>query len=363
MAAISWNGFCQFLFKMRLFIILVLISLNFSGRLHAQTVYGFVYDEETREPLVGASVYMDNSTIGTSTDFDGAFELTIPEGIESSFVVSFVGYATLVRSKPDGSRALRLYLEPDSNLLEEVVLSPDDDWPRALKLSEFKKHYLGTSLRGRRCTILNEEDLILTFSKKRKRLYARTKAPLLIENRQLQYRITADLRAFGLGYSKVSRNKKNLVSTGVIYKGLNRYESLDSLNSPAVEQARQQTYLGSVLHFMRAVEAKDLSAKGYRIRYRGDFVDPEKIISVVPQKGTDKVVVRVSDVVEILYRGQDLSVMEVVSNTFYIDSQGNHSPIDKVRFGGVMGDQRMGDALPNDYLLRTDNPSQAGPKD
>ncbi len=352
MAAISWSDFCQFLFRMRLSIIVVFSILLISDRLNAQAVSGFVYDKETRDPLVGASVYMDNTTIGTSTDFDGAFEIVIPEGIESSFVVSFIGYSTLVRSKPDGTRTLKLYLEPDSNILEEVVLSPDDDWPRELKLSEFKKHYLGTSLRGKRCTILNEEDLILTFSKKRKRLYARTKAPLLIENRQLQYLITADLRAFGLGYSKVSRNKKNLVSSGVIYKGLNRYKSLDSIGSPAIEQARQRTYFGSVLHFMRALAAKDLLAQGYRIRHRGNFVDPEKLISVVPQKGTDKVVVRVSDIIEILYRGQELSVMEVVSSTFYIDSQGNHSPIDKVRFGGVMGDQRMGDALPNDYLLQ-----------
>jgi hypothetical protein len=352
MAAISWSGFCQFLFRMRLLIIIFVACLLFCDRLNAQTVSGFVYDKETRDPLVGASVYMDNSTIGTSTDFDGAFEIVIPEGIESSFVVSFVGYATVVRSKPDGSQTLRLYLEPDSNILEEVVLSPDDDWPRELKLSEFKKHYLGTSLRGKRCTILNEDDLILTFSKKRKRLYARTKAPLLIENDQLKYLITADLRAFGLGYSKVSRNKKNLVSSGVIYKGMNRYTSLDSIDSPAVEHARQQAYFGSVLHFMRALAANDLFAQGYRIRYQGKFVDPEKLISVLPQKGTDKVLVRTSDVIEILYRGKDLSVMEVTSNTFYIDSQGNHSPIDKVRFGGVMGDQRMGDALPNDYLLQ-----------
>ena len=352
MAAISWNGFCQFLFKMRLFIFLVLTSLLFTSRLNAQTIVGFVYDKETRDPLVGASVYMDNSTIGTSTDFDGAFEISIPEGIESSFVVSFVGYATLVRSKPDGSQTLKLYLEPDSNLLEEVVLSPDDDWPRELKLAEFKKHYLGTSLRGRRCTILNEEDLTLTFSKKHKRLYARTKAPLLIENRQLQYLITADLRAFGLGYSKVSRNRKNLVSSGVIYKGMNRYKSLDSLNSPAVKQARQQAYFGSVLHFMRALRAKNLFAQGYRIMYQGKFIDPEDKISVIPQQRSDKVVVRLADNIEILYRGKELSVMEVISNTFYIDGQGNHSPIDKVRFGGVMGDQRMGDALPNDFLLQ-----------
>lgn len=355
MAAISWYGFCQFLCNMRILYYLMFTGLLFLSKAHAQTITGFVYDKETRDPLVGASVYMDNSTIGTSTDFDGAFEITVPEGINSSFVVSFVGYATLIRSKPDGTQTLKLYLEPDSNILEEVVLSPDDDWPRELKLSEFKKHYLGTSLRGRRCTILNEEDLILTFSKKRKRLYARTKAPLLIENRDMQYLITADLRAFGLGYSKVSRNKKNLVSSGVIYKGMNRYKSLDSINSPYVKQARQRAYFGSVLHFMRALRAKDLFNQGYRIQYQGKFIDPESMISIIPQKGTDKVLVRFADIVQILYGGKELSVIEVVSSSFYIDGQGNHSPIDKVRFGGVMGDQRMGDALPNDYLLQANS--------
>ena len=352
MAAISWYGFCQFQSKMRFYTFLTFAFLLIFGGMNAQAVSGFVYDKQTREPLVGASVYMDNSTIGTSTDFDGAFEITIPDGLKSSLVVSFVGYETLVRSKPDGSKPLRLYLEPGSNMLEEVVLSPDDDWSRELKLAEFKKHYLGTSLRGLRCTILNEDDLVLTFSKKRKRLYARTKAPLLIENRLLHYRITADLRAFGLGYNKVSRNQKNLVSSGVIYKGLNRYQSLDSVDSPTVKRVRMQAYYGSVLHFMRALAAKDLFAQGYRIMYRGKIVNPEDVISVVPQPGSDKVMVRLADVIEILYRGKDRSVMEVVSNTFYIDGQGNHSPIDKVRFGGVMGDQRMGDALPNDFLLR-----------
>jgi len=352
MAAISWNGFCQFKFRMRLFIILVLLSLGVPIKLYSQTISGSVYDKSTKDPLVGASVYFDNTTIGTSTDFDGHFEISLPEGIRSSLVISFLGYSTEIRNRPEANENLRIYLDPDSNILEEVVLSPDDDWPRELKLSEFKKHYLGSSSRGRSCKILNEDDLILIYSKKRKRLYARIKSPLLIQNDKLKYLITADLKAFGLGYSSVSRNKKNLVSTGVVYKGLNRYQNLDSIDSPSVKQARLDAYDGSVLHFMRSLASRELFTQGYRIRYQGKFVDPDEVITVLEQKGTGKFLVRLKDKIEIMYKSTDLSAMEVVVKEFYIDQQGNHSPIDKVRFGGVMGDQRMGDALPMDFLIR-----------
>lgn len=352
MAAIRWNDFCQFGIRMRLFIIFTLFSLGFPVRLWSQALTGSVYDKSTKEPLVGASVYFDNTTIGTSTDFDGHFEIFLPDGIQSVMVISFLGYSTEIRKQPDPSATLRIYLEPEPNMLEEVVLTPDDDWPRELKLSEFKKSYLGSSSRARSCKILNEEDLILIYSKKRKRLYARVRAPLVIQNEKLKYRITADLRAFGLGYSSVSRNKKKLVSTGVIYKGLNRYENLDSLGSPMVKQARLDAYYGSVLHFMRSLSSGQLFSQGYRIRYQGKFVDPNDMITVLEQKGTGKFVVRLKDKIEIIYRSTDVSAMEVVAKEFYIDEQGNHSPIDKVRFGGIMGDQRMGDALPNDFLIR-----------
>ncbi len=353
MAAISWYDFCQFSKpSMGIFILFVLFTAGTPIKTLSQTISGYVLDKETREPLIGASVYFDNTTIGTSTDLDGYFEITPTEGIRSSMIISFIGYAPEVRGQSSSSGNLRIYLEPEENVLEEVILSPDDDWPRELKLSEFKKHYLGTSIRGRTCVILNEDDLDLVYSKKRKRLYARARAPLQIENEKLRYRITADLRAFGLGYSSVSRNKKNLVSTGVIYKGLNRYEDLNGSGSPEVQQARMEAYYGSVLHFMRALSEGRLFEEGYKIRYQGKFIEPNQMFTVTEQAGGAGTVVRLKDKVEILYRATELSAMEVTVKEFYIDRQGNHSPLDKVRFGGVMGDQRMGDALPMDFLIR-----------
>ncbi|MDE5934736.1 MAG: carboxypeptidase-like regulatory domain-containing protein, partial [Muribaculaceae bacterium] len=43
-----------------------------------RTVTGTVLDE-TGEPLIGATVKVEGTTLGTSTDFDGHFSLNIPE--------------------------------------------------------------------------------------------------------------------------------------------------------------------------------------------------------------------------------------------------------------------------------------------
>ena len=52
-------------------------------------------DDRTSEPLVGATVKVKGSTIGTITDIDGNFALDIPDNISPIvFEVSYMGYAS-----------------------------------------------------------------------------------------------------------------------------------------------------------------------------------------------------------------------------------------------------------------------------
>ena len=56
---------------------------------------GKVVDDRTSEPLVGATVKVKGSTIGTITDIDGNFALDIPDNISPIvFEVSYMGYAS-----------------------------------------------------------------------------------------------------------------------------------------------------------------------------------------------------------------------------------------------------------------------------
>lgn len=69
------------------------LSLLFFNASHAQvTLSGKVFDENTKEPLIGASVVIDGTTEGTVTDFDGAFALKTQNSLPVKLSVSYVGY-------------------------------------------------------------------------------------------------------------------------------------------------------------------------------------------------------------------------------------------------------------------------------
>jgi TonB-dependent SusC/RagA subfamily outer membrane receptor len=58
-----------------------------------RTITGTILDEETGQPLVGVSVKVKGTAIGTATDNAGRFSLTVPEGEEKIvLVVSSVGF-------------------------------------------------------------------------------------------------------------------------------------------------------------------------------------------------------------------------------------------------------------------------------
>ncbi|WP_421947184.1 mucoidy inhibitor MuiA family protein [Phaeodactylibacter xiamenensis] len=63
-----------------------------ANRGRSQRVSGTVLDQETGEPLIGASVLVEGTTIGAVTDMEGRFELEIPAG-QPALLVSYVGYA------------------------------------------------------------------------------------------------------------------------------------------------------------------------------------------------------------------------------------------------------------------------------
>src|SRR5688572_14940091 len=72
-----------------IFIMIALCQLN-SQKALAQ-VAGIVLDKEDRKPIAGASVYIDNSTIGTVTDRQGYFLLNTGN-TSNSMVISHVSY-------------------------------------------------------------------------------------------------------------------------------------------------------------------------------------------------------------------------------------------------------------------------------
>ena len=74
--------------------------------------------DENGEPIIGASVKVQNTQIGSITDFDGKFTINVPEG--KKITVSYIGYLGQTIT-PEGDN-LRIVLLEDTQSLDEVVV-------------------------------------------------------------------------------------------------------------------------------------------------------------------------------------------------------------------------------------------------
>ena len=83
------------------------------------TVTGTLTDQESGEPLIGASILAVGTSTGTITDFDGNYSLAVPEGV-TELRYSYTGYAT-VTEDISGRSEISLALTA-GELLEEVVV-------------------------------------------------------------------------------------------------------------------------------------------------------------------------------------------------------------------------------------------------
>lgn len=58
-----------------------------------KTITGVVVDKITKLPIIGASIAIEGSAIGTITDINGSFTLEVPYNSHS--LISFIGYYTV----------------------------------------------------------------------------------------------------------------------------------------------------------------------------------------------------------------------------------------------------------------------------
>ena len=80
------------------------------------SVKGTVIDADSSEPMIGVSILVKGTTTGTITDFDGNFEMNVPD--KATLQLSYMGYKTIeVRAVP----TMSIIMESDAQQLQEVV--------------------------------------------------------------------------------------------------------------------------------------------------------------------------------------------------------------------------------------------------
>ena len=102
-------------------IIITLLASLTAGIAMAQeiNVSGTVIDYSNGEPVPYASVHLEGTMTGTSTDGDGKYSIRLPHG--GNLVFSSIGYIT-VKESVNGTMVLNIVLEPDTEHLEETIV-------------------------------------------------------------------------------------------------------------------------------------------------------------------------------------------------------------------------------------------------
>ena len=82
-----------------------------------------IVDFGTLLPLENASIYVQNTTIGTISNADGKFLLLVPEEFKKdTLIISSIGYKSYKTPVSEFDNTLEVYLEEDVAALDEVLL-------------------------------------------------------------------------------------------------------------------------------------------------------------------------------------------------------------------------------------------------
>jgi len=100
--------------------LLLVLATGLCGSAFAQrTISGTITDEATKEPLIGANILVVGTSTGTITDFDGKYELRVPDGA-TQLEISYTGYSSKTVAI-GASNVMDLTLSA-GQLLDEVVV-------------------------------------------------------------------------------------------------------------------------------------------------------------------------------------------------------------------------------------------------
>jgi hypothetical protein len=234
------------------------------------SIIGWIREYESKLPIPNVNVFINGTTIGTTTDQYGNYQLRGVKQGRYDLVFSHLSYELAsygLEAERGQAYAVNGLLDFKIETLNfiEIVSEPlvsDNEWPKFYKL--FTKEFFGTSPNGTRCEIINPEALEFSYEEEEDILKAEATQPLIIFNNALGYKLTYNLESFQKQYGKTS------------YYGKARFENLTPSNSRIRKKwrrARLRSYRGSVFHFMRSITRNTLDEQGFKIFRIDDIND------------------------------------------------------------------------------------------
>ena len=249
--------------KIILFFVITFCSISVFSQ-SGYTISGKIIDEATKQPLPGASVFAENTTIGTATNEQGFFTLRLPGG-GYSIAITFTGYQTetkRVTAGDAGNAEMIIEIKKKEKAMEEFVVKSTSEVADGLQKygDFFLENFIGKTANSKESYIKNKEVLKFFYYRRAKRLKILATAPLEIVNDALGYTIKYQLDSFVHEYNtQVS-----------LYTGNPLFQEMQSNDKAQFEKwsaARKVAYNGSILHFMRSMYQRKLKEEGFEIQF------------------------------------------------------------------------------------------------
>jgi hypothetical protein len=239
-------------------LLLSVIFISFSILSAAQFVItGTVVDSTSKEPLVNASVFCQNTTLGTVTDKEGKFYLSLKPG-GYDLIFSYTGYLTQTVKVTENMK-IDIQLVKEEKSMGEVVLKNTyevaDGWTKYGDF--FFQNFIGSTPNAEKCTLLNPEVLKFYYYKRSNRLKVLATDAIQIANHALGYNLRYQLDSFIYFYNTHVNS----------YRGYCLYTEMegDDSTKQVWNKARAKAYEGSKLHFMRSYYDSSLYEDGWVI--------------------------------------------------------------------------------------------------
>lgn len=355
--------------KIKVVLFCLIISWNAPGQ---GQVKGVVSDLSTHEYLPFANVFINNTTVGTTTDSTGVFLLkSCPVG-QVDLIVSYVGYQTFQQKLQVAEGQVievKINLVPVTSELKEVQVHDvrDKNWEK--KFRKFEREFLGQTANARRCKVLNP--WVVDFVEGDRITLAVAREPLEIENFALGYRVFFYLKKFEMGPDHFQ------------LLGNTRFENLqaeDEGEKQKWETNRARAYLGSERHLFHAIVQGTTEKEGFQLYAekssapqlrRAPFFNTElRENSLIPltigiigvNKAANEYKIRIPGRVEVhctnisgppfFYKDviYPVSWLEPVVPVISVNGSGVLMNPESVKFSGYFITRRVADMLPVDYL-------------
>lgn len=314
--------------------------------------------------IESVTVFLDGSIRATMTNAKGQFDMPYINPGTYQLMITMVGHAPIKKNViiRDKSAYIDTVLQVRPVMLSQVSIGGKSLNDQYYKL--FLKMFLGESANAKSCTILNPKQI--EFSTEKKLLKAYTDDFLIIENKNLGYRIKYLLRKF----------EYDMANPRTFYEGESIFEDMPGTPEQKLKWTanRQKAYYGSLMHYLRALHTNKTMEEGfltYQIlsremppvviapnavyteqlinRVDSTFINfryKDLLYSIYDKKKASEQIKPVKELTAIVAVAKTGSIFRLDAE---IDKQGSYSDYKNYEIHGYWGQKRLGDQLPLEY--------------